>query len=499
MIENVVASSASRSTQISTGIARLFSDSFIYAVGIAVNQGLRFLVLPLILRNLEPAQLGSFDAARSFLIVASPLVALGMESAVAILYNQFPDDIRRQRVLMSTGLAIVTIVASILLLVGLWGQTSLYQWVMGGNGNPLVLSLTLGLTAFSAITEYTRNLLKWQMRRFVFVSLLIGEAFLSLIIGVGLVVFAQQGIVGWILALFIANLLTLFLALILNYRVWRLPQFGKFARLLVILGFPFALVSAASLLMPTITRQVLVHTIGLASVGIYGVGERVAYMVAIVLSGFSVAWGPFYLARQHDPDAPRLYGRAALAYLTIATWCGLGVVLAAPWLVSFLSGPTYHNAVQIVLPLALLNILSGLDFVAMGGIYIRQKSFLMIPIYLFSSAVALGLALLLVPELQEVGAAWAALGGKIAGLGIALWISQRLFPIRWDVSKLVRLALVFFAALLMGNAVAGAFTAWMIPVLLALTLVYPIALRILGVVDPAPLWRHIEQLYARRT
>jgi len=328
--------------------------------------------------------------------------------------------------------------------------------------------------------------------------LLIGEAFLSLAIGVGLVVFAELGVVGWVLALWIANLLTLFVAVAFNYHVWCLPQLRKFARRLIILGIPFALVSAAALLMPTITRQVLVHTTGLASVGIYGVGERVAYLIAIVLSGFSIAWGPFFLSRQHDADAPRLFGRATLAYLTLATWWGLGVVLAAPWLVSFLSGPAYQGAVQIVLPLALLNILAGLDFVAMGGIYIRQKSYLLIPIYLFSSVVALGLALLLVPELQEVGAAWAALGGKVAGLGIALGISQRLFPIQWAVSKLVRLTLVFFVVLLLAGVVASTPTVWTIPALLTLTLGYPIMLHVLGIVDPAPILRQINQLRARK-
>lgn len=54
------------------GFASLFSDSFVYAAGTAINQALRFLFLPTVLRTLAPAELGVYDSSRMLILLAAP-------------------------------------------------------------------------------------------------------------------------------------------------------------------------------------------------------------------------------------------------------------------------------------------------------------------------------------------------------------------------------------------------------------------------------------------
>ncbi len=467
------------------GIAGLFSDSFVYAAGTAVNQALRFLFLPIVLRTLAPAELGVFDSSRMLLLIAAPLVALGMESAVAILINERGGREQMAR-WMSTGLAAVCISAVFFGILGILFNRWLYQILLGGAGDIRVLWLVIVLTVLTPIAEYCRNLLKWQFRRAAYVVLLLGEALLTLGIGIILVSVLHLGVFGWVLAILIASVANLLGAIWANRRWWNKPQVRQYGVGMARLGFPFALVTASAQFTPFVTRLVMVQMVGLSIVGIFGVGERVALILGLALSGFSMAWGPYYLAKQHDADAGAAFGRAVGYYLIVATWLALAVVMFSDSLVRILTGSGYEDSVGVVLPLVMLTILAGMDFVAVGGIYIKKKGNYMIGVYLFTALAAVAFNVLLVPRFGAVGAAWGAFFAKLLGVCVSIAISQRLFPIQWHAARIARIMTVFIVAMVMARWLDAQPLTWsLLGASAILLLAFPLALLLLKAVDPA--------------
>lgn len=436
------------------GLFGFFTDSFVYAVGTAINQALRFLLLPIVLRSLAPADLGVYDSARMLLLVAAPLVALGMESAVAILINETQD---RDKIghWMNMGLTVVSISAILAGLFGLLFNRLIYQIFLGGEGDIRVLWVVIGLMVVAPVGEFCRNILKWQFRRSAYAFLLISEAVITFIVGVVLVRVVPWGVFGWAVAILVSSIYNLVASIVANHHIWHRPQLKGIGFRLVKLGFPFALVTTSLQLTPFITRLVLVQLVGLSLVGIYGVGERVALILGLLLSGFTLAWGPFYLSKQHDKNAPALFGRAVTYYLVVATWLGVAVIAFSSVLIKGLTGAGYDESSGVVAPLVILTTLTGMEFVAVGGMYIKKKGHYMIGVYLVTAIIALVLNLLLIPRAGVIGAAWAATIAKGIGIILSVSISQRLFPIQWNLSRLIRIGVINLAAITMAIFVNG--------------------------------------------
>jgi len=424
------------------------------------------------------------------IVFGVPLIALGMESAVAILFNQKQENTEKRQI-ASIGLALVLISSFLALLLFTLGADQLYALLLDRSGYKEVLWLAILTCVLAVPTQYVRNLLRWQFRRKLFAILLVTEACLVFIAGSIAVVGFGMGVVGWMSAIIAASLITLLLALLANKKSWQWPDMQQSIPLLK-LGIPFALVSLSATLLPIATRTVLVHLAGLAEVGVFGVAERVAAIVGLLITGFTAAWGPFYLSRQNDPNVGQLYGRVARYYLMIACWIGLAIILFGKWIVALMAPTAYAGAQDLLLPLVILKLMLGLDYIAMAGIYIRQKPYHLIWISLLGGTCAILLSLLLVPRYGNMGAAYAALLAKVIALTFTLVVSQRLFPIQYGWNQLGRLFLSILITAGLSLTIPKSIHLWshLAGSLIALAS-FPVLCVALGVVDRNMLWTQL--------
>jgi len=411
----------------------LLSDTFIYAFAIILTQGFKFMSLPLLAHNLAPADLGAYDAVRTLLLFGSPLIALGMESAMGILTNEKTEAVTetRRRELASTGLVIVLISTVIGILILFLTRGFLYELILDGQGDDRILLLGIITLAFLPMTEYCRNLLKWQFRRKLFVTFVIGDAAFTLVVGAGFVLLLHMEIIGWMIAVLLSQILVLFGALVVNRNYWSPPRLTSYAWKMILLGAPVAVMSLTLALNTTASRLGLLHIAGTDAVGIYGVGERVAMIVGLVVNGFAVAWPPFYLSHQADTDAEQLFGKVLVAYLWASGIIGAFVILFAPIIVSITASSDYKEATNTVMPLVLYNILRGVMLVVSIGFAIRKRTHHLLWTQGLSAVLTLLLTIILVQLSGVAGAAWAIVIAMCAATVISGIVSQRLFKIKY--------------------------------------------------------------------
>jgi O-antigen/teichoic acid export membrane protein len=235
----------------------------------------------------------------------------------------------------------------------------------------------------------------------------------------------------------------------------------------------------------------------LGEVGLYQMGASFGMALKLVLNAFEYAWAPFYFQTMKQPDAKatfRLvttYGAAGLILLVA------GLAAVGPEIVRYVMPPAFHGAARIVPWIALGVGFHGIYLLTSIGLNIT-KSTRLYPVATGAAAVTSVVAnVLLVPRYGSVGAAWsnAAAYGVMASTAFVL--SQRVYPIPLEWSRLARIGVA--------GTIAYA-AAWALPAMpplaaflargVTVTVVFPACLAALGFLDAREL-RTLGRMFER--
>lgn len=170
--------------------------------------------------------------------------------------------------------------------------------------------------------------------------------------------------------------------------------------------------------------------------------------VAIFAAAYALARQPIDMVSNaiHMGAFPEMVSRfdtigpgAAAAYLSEMLALILRLCLPVAALLVALSGHIaglvlpagYHGQVAALFPIIAASVLFSniSSFVFANVIHAHKRPWLLVYVDGAASVVAIGLSILLIPRLAEIGAALALAGGTFASLVITMFISRRLMPI----------------------------------------------------------------------
>jgi O-antigen/teichoic acid export membrane protein len=222
----------------------------------------------------------------------------------------------------------------------------------------------------------------------------------------------------------------------------------------------------------------------LDEVGQYAVANRVASVLSFAVVAFTTAVGPqLFSLYSTDRELEKFIRARVLTYLTVVLcFGGICLALFAQEIVQILA-PGYDSAYEAVGLLLLAIIFFAMSGLTMAGIsYTRRSGF-----FAFGAAVALvihvGLNFALMPSIGMLGAAISTLAAYVLLAVGYLFISQRLYPTRYEGRKVfVTLALAIPLGAL-GVVPLGPPASELTLKLLAI-LVFVVGIRILHVVGP---------------
>jgi O-antigen/teichoic acid export membrane protein len=270
------------------------------------------------------------------------------------------------------------------------------------------------------------------------------------------------------------------------------------ARLRAILayGVPLVPISVSSWAIGLSSRFFIKAHSGLADVGLFALGNRAAQVMMLVVTAFGLAWGPFAYSIAQEKDARRTYAKVLTFYAVGMGGLALALSLFAPLLLAVVASPSYARAYQVVAPLALYYAVQGAYMIVAVGTSLSRKT-VHLSWTTISAALAtllLNAALLQLPYMALVGGALAMLAGQCISVGLVYMVSQRLYPVPYELGKLGWCVAVLCILLGLGQAVH----VWLesmplIGILLRLLLfaLYPIlilAFRVIEGYEVAVLW-----------
>jgi len=450
---------------------RLGRHSVVYGLGGVVSRILAVFLLPLYTRFLDREDLGAVGLVVALSAVLVTVLRLGISSAFFRFYFESKDPAQR-RLVVRTSFWFTMASAT----AGLAGGVALAEPIAGllaiDDAN-LVRAGFVGIWAQMNYEQLTA-LFRAEERSTAFVLASLANVAVTIGATVLLVVVWEQGALGVIVGNFTGTL-AVYLALLAVHREQLGLQFSRpLLREMNRFGIPLVPAALALIAVNFSDRFFLVHLASLEEVGLYEIGVRIASAMVLLLTAFRMAWPAFAYSIEDDDEAKRTYAYVLTYLVLVASWLALALGLLAPWLVRLLTQPEFYAGERVVAPLAFGGMAYAAYIVMVIGVGRAKRTQFNWLITGLAAVVNVALNLLLIPPYGMMGAAVATVAAYSVMFVAMTWYSQRVFRVPYQWRRVLTAAGAAVALLLAGKALGGLGTA------LALTLVYPLALLLLG-------------------
>ena len=465
-------------------IRRLGRHSVIYGLGGIVSRLLAVFLLPLYTRYLDRADFGAVGMIVAMTAVLVTVLRLGISSAFFRFYFDSREPAQR-RLVVRTSFWFTMASATLGLVAGVALAAPLAE-VLGVDDANLVRA---GFVAVWAQMNYEQLTALFRVEERSTAYVLASLANIAVTVGatVLLVVALEKGAIGVIVGSFTGTLVV-YLALLAVHREQLGLQFSRpLLREMNRFGIPLVPAALALILVNFSDRFFLVHLDGLAEVGLYEIGVRIASAMVLLLTAFRLAWPAFAYSIEDDDEAKQTYSFVLTYLVLIASWLALALGLLAPWLVRLLTQPQFY-AGQRVVPLLAFGVVAYAAYIVMAiGVGRAKRTQFNWAITGVAAALNVALNLILIPPYGMMGAAVATVAAYVVMFLAMTWYAQRVFPVTYQWRRVLTAAGAAVALLLLGKGVGGGLAA-----ALALVAVYPLTLLVLGFYLPA------ERTYLRR-
>ena len=343
---------------------RLFSNTLILGLGTLGSKLLTFLLTRLYTGYLSPGEYGVLDLIIQSVNLLIPLVSLGMNTAVL----RFAMDGETDRTtVLSTGLVVD--------LCGFGGLLLLFPLIsrIPDIGD---YSLWMYLYIFCSLIHYlfAYFVKTLQKVRLFAIASLIGTA-ATLLLDILFIAVLQIGVVGYILAIVLADLLQiliLFFAAKL-YTYIRLDSIRKKVTA-AMLKYSIPLIPTTALWWVTDAsdRFMVTNMISESANGLYAAAYKVPNLLILISGVFMDAWHMSILTEKSALERQTFFSKIFSMYQSIIFVCSSGLILCSKLVTSILVAPEYYDSWQymptLVVAMAISNMVSFI-----GTIYTVEK------------------------------------------------------------------------------------------------------------------------------
>lgn len=293
----------------------LARDSLLYGGAAAVSKAFALITFPLLARYFSVLDYGTIDY---FSVVAALLAVLfifGQDSAVARFFYEYSGE-RERRQLISQSL-VVQLAGLVAILPVLWMAAGRLSGLLAVSADAeLLLKLVLLQVPFLLLINFSKNLLKWTFARTRFLLLSLGATAANLVLLLFAVLVLKIGVAGVFVVFLVVQGTFGLLGLVMIRRWLVVPSGFMYLRQLVPFAVPFGIIGCSAALVPALERGVVSDLLGTHELGLYAAGTKVAMLMAMLVTAFQTAWGPFSLAIYREEGAKRwftLYNGTSLA------------------------------------------------------------------------------------------------------------------------------------------------------------------------------------------
>ena len=407
----------------------LIKDAIIYSFNTVISKGIAFFLIPIFTSVLVPSEYGIIDI---FLVLGSVVkVFVGFEITQA--FARFYVEVKEKDKPTFVTTSFIFFLVSYTLFF-------LFIWIFDEPLNAQITDNQAGLSVYylaflsivsNSIFNFWQNSLRWSFKSKLYS---INSILFTIIVygaSVFLIVYKGLGLQGYFIANIIGSLSLSILSLYYQRSnlVWAfdLPLLKKMLHF----SFPLVFSSVAVVLSNYTDRIVIKEFLNLNSLGIYGIGFRVASMVGLFLTGIRMAVSPLVYGHYKDPSTPKKLADLTTVFALLSFILIIFLSLFSKEIIGVIADEQYFESWK-VMPLLAAATLIGNAYIFTPGIGISKKTKYMVYINTAGLVFNLGLNYMLIPIFGIVGAATATILGALLVLSMYVYFSQKLYTIPFE-------------------------------------------------------------------
>jgi O-antigen/teichoic acid export membrane protein len=418
----------------------LFKHSSIYGIGTIVGQAVGFFLLPLYTHYLSPSDYGVAVLIELSISLVGITISSGLAESLPRFYYEDQDEQKRKRT-VSTQYGILLLFTAVVFPLSYGCAPFLSEFLFHSviyvrHIRIAALALFLGIMVDLGLLYYR---VKNQAVKNVSISLLT----LFLLIGCNLyfLAVAGTGLIGIFYSMLLVRMVLV--GLVTVPIIWEVGWgfSTRLARKMLPYSFPLIFSNILRNLVSESDKYFINYFFSPYETGIYTIANKIGTSVHLLItSPFLQGFIPRRFEIMNREDAQETYASVFYYYLLILGTAGLGLSMFSPEVLSLMATSKFYGAAEYVPLIVLAWIIFGVRYHFETGILIKRKTKYFAYINGFTAIVNLALNYLLIPLYQIWGALMALNISQLLTTSLFYWVSQRLYPIKYD---------LFFAARLM--------------------------------------------------
>lgn len=425
-----------------TAILKLGKHTLIYGFGNIASRIVSFLLLPLFVRYLTPADYGILQICNVFHNILLIILQMGLTSALFKVYYQEEDVFERKVILSST--IFFNVLSSMIIVVILYLLRSVIApFAVGEEQSEILFTLVLGSVFFQVIITLGMSILRAEEKSAHFALFTVARVALYAGLNILFIAFLKRGYLGAMEStlLSMAAGFLLFIPLFLKRFVFVIRL--HYIKELLQLGIPLAIGGLAVWVLNFTDRYMLMYLLpegeAMIQVGVYSLGAKFALMIKFFLvAPFTLSWGALMFAYQNDPKAGLIYARVLNIFTFVGGIVFLLISLYGREVIAIMStDPDYLQAYKVIPLLAFSNLLYGMYMVFSVGITLAKKTYY---VTITNFAAALSNVLLNYVLITKMGMMGAVIASAVSFLLMTFLLylfAQRFYHIPYQTGRII--------------------------------------------------------------
>jgi len=420
-------------------LKRFLKETIIYGLSTYIQKFIGVFLLPLYTALLTPEDYGILDLLGTVAIISIYLVVAGTDSSLSYYYFR-KEHIKERPIMVSSTLIIrITFASVILIVVGLLSEK--LSILIFGKDYSLFFILTGISLGVQSIYSFFTDLIRFEKRPWIFTWVSVSNLLVNISFNIYFILILKKGIWGAIMASVISYSLMALFTIFYVFNRYGI-HFSKAWTLKILkYGSPLIGTAFAVWILTTTDRYFLAHYRNVADIGIYAVGVKLASFLGLVSGALQMAWSPYAMDIQYEPNAKKIYAKVFFIYFVVNILAVFFISMFSIDLLKVFTQPAYYTAKAVVPFLCMSVVFFSGYFIVSIGIAVTKKAQHTIWITLTAAAVNIGMNFLLTPAIGAVGAALSIMTANFLIFILTLSVSQKLYPIDYGYLRVVALLL----------------------------------------------------------
>lgn len=431
-------------------VRTLAKQTVVYGLGTIVPRFLNYGVVTLFYtRIFTRAEYGVITELYAWMVFLLIILTYGMETG----FFRFSQDSRDyDRVYSTTLISLLVTSAAFLVLVNIFIEP--VSAVLDYSNNPGYIRMFAAIVAIDAFTAIPFARLRRENRAFLFsaikianVAIIIASVIFFLLVAPGIYekshgwfreIYDPDYGVGYV---FLANLIgsAATLLLLFPFVILRKPVFDRdLWRRMMAYSVPLLITGLSGSVNDTLDKVILRRMTGeengLATLGEYGAGYKVAVLMALFIQMFRFAAEPFFFERAKHADSKRTYSSVMKYFIIVMLIIYLGINLYISGF-QFIIGKDFRGALGVVPVVAMGYLLYGIYI--NHSIWYKLTDLTRFGIYitLIGALVTVLINVLLIPVYGYMASAWAHVASYGSMIVMSFVFAEKRFKVDYGMKQ----------------------------------------------------------------